>query len=413
MRLFEASQRPGGVVRTESARGYLLELGPNTVRPTPELWMLVNALDLTGEALLADPRTPRYVEVDGALHALPASPGAFLGTRLLSLRGKLRILAEPFVPRGHRGSETVRQFFARRLGREVADRIVEPFVAGIWAGTSDALAIAESFPSFARWESESGSILRGAFAARHGARSSSTRPPRGLLSFRAGMETLPRRLASELGDRLSLGLRVESVCPARPKVGWTLSTSAGDVSAARVVIATPAPAAARLVAGFAPEAAAALGSIPHPPLAVVHLSSLGPAPPPGFGHLVAPQVGRRILGAVWSSNLFPGRAPAGASLYTVFLGGARDAPAVDLPDGELATLASRDLNAALRRTDAFEAIRVTKYASAIPQYDAGHRGRIETLLAAEARFPGLEFLGSYRGGISVGDVVRSALAVSL
>ena len=407
--LFEASDRAGGVVLSEKVDGYLLELGPNTVRPTPELWRLVHELGLESEALLADPRMPRYIDFGGRLHRLPASPGAFLRTGLLSPRGKLRLLAEPFTRPEDASGETVRAFFTRRLGREVADRFVEPFIAGIWAGSSDQLSIEQAFPVLARWETERGSLTRGAIAARRKAPREPVARKRGLLSFPAGLERLPRRLAEDLGPRARLGVAVDSL--ARATHGWKLSVAGVSVEVERVCLATPAAEAARLVESVAPDAAAALSGIPHTPLVVVHLSAPAGERRAGFGHLVVPQSGRRVLGAIWSSSLFAGRAPSGRALYTAFLGGARDPGALSLVDEEVIEIASRDLCAALETRERFEPVRITRYPRAIPQYDLDHRGRMKTLSRAEAALPGLSFLGSYRGGISVGDVVRSALAV--
>jgi oxygen-dependent protoporphyrinogen oxidase len=407
--LLETSARPGGAVRTERRDGFLLELGPNTVRPTPELWSLVGALGLAGEALLADPRLPRYVDWGGKLHALPMSPGALASTPLLSARGKLRLLAEPFASRGGDSEESVHAFFARRLGPEVADRFIEPFVGGIFAGSSRALSIAAAFPSLARWDRDHGGLLRGALAERK--KSPRDRSvPRGLLSFRGGLEKLPRALAASLGSRLATETRVETV---EPLGGgrWKLATSRGEREADRVVLASPAWEAARLVRSFAPEAADALAGVPHPFLAVVHLRvSIASLPRPfhGFGHLVVPQEGRRILGAVWSSSLFSGRAPDGQALVTVFLGGARDPEAAGLSDGELTAVAARDTASALGAREEPRPVSITRYARSIPQYTAGHLARIEELSRAEARWPGLVFLGNYRGGVSVGDVVKQA-----
>ncbi|MEP6471792.1 MAG: protoporphyrinogen oxidase [Acidobacteriota bacterium] len=407
--LLEESPRPGGVVRTEERDGWLLELGPNTVRPTPELWSLVESLGLEPEAMLADPRLPRFVDFGGRLHALPGSLSGMVSSRLLSTRGKLRLLAEPLVPRGDASRETVREFVTRRLGPEVAERLVEPFVSGIWAGRSDRLSLAEAFPLLARWESQSGSLTRGALAGLLRMPKAKRSERRGLVSFRHGLETLPRRLAESLGGRARFGARVESV---RRDAGvWRLEVAGSDVVADRLCIATAAPEAARLVAGVDADSAAALSAIPHPPLVVLHLSTPAAGGLRGFGHLVVPQPARRILGAIWSSSIFPGRAPAGRSLLTVFLGGVRDPDAIDLDDDALRDVAARDLAAALGIPADFGAVRVTRYPRAIPQYDAGHRSRLETLARAEARLPGLSFLGSYRGGVSVGDVVRQALAI--
>ena len=408
--LLEASDRPGGAVRTERKDGFLLELGPNTVRPTPELWDLVGDLGLRDEALLADPRLPRYVEWDGKLHALPMGPGSLIGTPLLSARGKLRLLAEPFARRGTDAEESVHAFFARRLGEEIADRFIEPFVGGIFAGSSRDLSIAAAFPSLARWDREHGSILRGALADRKKKTPRDRSVPRGLLSFRDGLETLPKALASSLGGRLEPGTRVEAVTPL-PGGRWKLMTSRGERETDRVVLASPAWESARLLRSFAPEAADALAGIPHPFLAVVHgsvaLASL-PGPFHGFGHLVVPQAGRRILGAVWSSSLFAGRAPEGQTLITIFLGGARDPEAETLSDDELTRIAAADAAAALGATEGLRAVSITRYSRSIPQYVFGHLDRIETLARAESRWPGLVLIGNYRGGVSVGDVVEQA-----
>jgi oxygen-dependent protoporphyrinogen oxidase len=405
--LFEESDHPGGVVRSANQDGYLLELGPNSVRPTPELWGLVEELGLESEALLANPSMPRFIDFGGRLHAVPMSPGGLFGTKLLSARGKLRLFAEPFVRRGDPGGESVSAFFSRRLGNEVAERLVEPFVSGIWGGRGDGLSVAQAFPSLARWEVGSGSVVRGALAEMRRRPKNAPRGKRGLLSFREGLAALPRRLAEELGSRARFGRRVDSVVPEHG--GWKLSVSGEEFRADRVCIAAPAREAARLTDSFAPEAAGALRAIPSAPLAVLHLAS-APSAREGFGHLVVPQPGRRILGAIWSSSLFPGRAPAGRSLFTVFLGGARDPDALQLSDSALVDAASRDL-AAVGLPRAIEAVRVTRYAGAIPQYDLDHAKRMEALVEAERLHPGLGFLGNYRGGVSVGDVVRSALAL--
>jgi len=411
--LLESSDRAGGAVRTERRDGFLMELGPNTVRPTRELWALVGELGLKDRALLADPRLPRFVEWNGKLHPLPMSPGGLIGTKLLSARAKLRLLAEPFRRSEAGPEESVHAFFARRLGEEVADRFIEPFVGGIFAGSSHSLSIAAAFPSFARWDSDHGSIVRGAIAERRRAAKApeSERPPRGLLSFGDGLETLARAVAAGLGDRLRTGTRVESLTPANGARTWVLRTAGGERKGDNVVLAAPAWEAARLVREFAPEAAEALGAIPHPFLAVAHLSvplaSL-PGPLHGFGHLVVPQKGRRILGAVWSSSLFQGRAPQGTALVTVFLGGSRDPDAARLSDPELSKVAVRDLAGALGAKQDPRVVLLTRYSRSIPQYTAGHLARIAVLEKTEARFPGLTFLGNYRGGVSVGDVVKNA-----
>lgn len=405
--LLEASSRVGGVVRTEQREGFLLELGPNTVRPTPEIWRLVGALGLEEDVLLSEPRSPRYIDFGGRLHLLPQSLPAMLRTRLLSARGKLRLLGEPLVSRGD-GRESISEFFARRLGREFSERLMGPFVSGIFAGDAARLSATACFPTLARWEAERGSLLRGALAARNPTGGRKT--PRGLLSFREGVDTFPKRIAGALGSRVRLDTPVRAIQPLSGS--WAITASPETLSARRIVLAAPAPDAARLVAPFEPEASRALAEVPYASLAVLHLSwpeSAFPRALHGFGHLVVPQPDRRILGAVWSSSLFPGRAPKGQTLLTVFIGGALDPDAVSFPDAELTAIATRDLSAALEVRGEPRLLAITRYPRALPQYDFDHARRLAAIQGAEARWPSLLYLGNYRGGVSVGDVVRNAL----
>jgi protoporphyrinogen/coproporphyrinogen III oxidase len=408
--VLEASNRPGGVVRTDRRNGFLLELGPNTVRPTVPIWSLVATLGLSGDALFAGARAPRYVDFGGELHALPMNPLSLLRSRLLSASGKCRLLTEPFRRAAPAEDETVADFVRRRLGPEAVERLVEPFVAGVFAGSASRLSVAAAFPRLARWEREHGSLVFGALADRRRT-ARAAKPPRGLLSFRDGLEALPRALAATLGSRFRPNAAVTEIAPG-PGGGWAVSLRSERLEADRVFLALPAPCAAVLVSGFAPDAASALAAIPHPPLAVLHLSWPESAllrALDGFGHLVCPNPARRILGAVWSSSLFPGRAPSGRALLTVFLGGSRDPGAPSLSDDALTAIAARDLQAeGIARGDP-DRVLVTRWEKAIPQYERGHERRMDALSAAEARWAGLTFLGNYRGGVSVGDVVASGL----
>jgi protoporphyrinogen/coproporphyrinogen III oxidase len=218
-------------------------------------------------------------------------------------------------------------------------------------------------------------------------------------------------MARSLAPAVLAGCCVRAIVPGRDR--WTVSTQGKDFDADRVILATPAYRAGALISTFAKDAALALDAVSHPPLAVLHLSwpqaSL-PRALAGFGHLVASSANRRILGAVWSSSLFPGRAPDGRALLTAFLGGSRDPKALELSDAELIGAAARDLeNEDLVRGQP-EAVMVTRWPKAIPQYERGHGQRMETVADVERRFRGLRFAGNYRGGVSVAEVLRAGLA---
>ncbi|MGH9399252.1 MAG: protoporphyrinogen oxidase, partial [Thermoanaerobaculia bacterium] len=310
--LLEAGSRPGGVVATDRVDGYLIERGPNTVRPTAELWSLVADLGLLSEVELASPSATRYLDFGGRLQPMPMSLPGLIGTRLLSARGKLRLLAEPFIRRRGPEDESVRDFFTRRLGPEVAERFIEPFVSGIFAGDAGELAAAAAFPAWKTMDTRYGSLVRGAMRSRKDRALAAVKPPRGLLSFRQGLSTLPLTIAALLGDRLKLDAAVREI--ARAASGWRVATDSGAFEAARLILAAPSRESAALVRNVAPEAAAALAAIPSPALAVLHLAWPEDAfarPPRGFGYLVVPQAGRRILVCLWTSSLFSRRAPEG------------------------------------------------------------------------------------------------------
>src|SRR5262245_49376330 len=165
--LIESSDRPGGVIQSDEAEEFLIERGPNSFRGTSTLLDLFGELGLMDELVTADPRAPAFVYTGRALEAVPMSPLAALSTRLISTKGKLRLLREPFVPaRRATGEESIASFVRRRLGPEVLDNIIAPFLSGIYAGDPEQLSIqATTFSKMARMEAESGSIFRGLWKA--------------------------------------------------------------------------------------------------------------------------------------------------------------------------------------------------------------------------------------------------------
>ncbi|MFY9555443.1 MAG: protoporphyrinogen oxidase, partial [Blastocatellia bacterium] len=231
--LLERSDRVGGVIQSERIDGFLIERGPNSSQGGEELLALVEELEMTAELIEANPKAPAYVYFNGRLHPVPSSPAAFLKSGLLSLGGKLRILKEPFVPARQSGAEeSVASFARRRIGQEPAERLVAPFVAGIYAGDADQLSVQAAFPRLASLESGYGSLFRGMFAKARQARrakraaagsavANAVPARKRLCSFRSGMSHLPRMLAAKLGEDLLTAcseLRI-SDCSLRSETG--------------------------------------------------------------------------------------------------------------------------------------------------------------------------------------------------
>src|SRR5215210_1519190 len=169
--LVEKSDRVGGVIQSEKVDRYLVERGPNSSQGTEELLALVEELGITDQIAEGDPKAPAYVFFNDKLHPVPSGGGAFIKSKLLSLRGKLRILREPIV--GKRASdeeESVASFARRRIGREAAERMVAPFVSGIYAGDAEKLSVQAAFPRLANLEANYGGLFRGTFAKAREAR---------------------------------------------------------------------------------------------------------------------------------------------------------------------------------------------------------------------------------------------------
>jgi oxygen-dependent protoporphyrinogen oxidase len=426
--VLEARPRPGGSIESHHRDGFLLEWGPNSFARKPEAENLITDLGLEDELLRAPMRDhPRFIFKDGSLHEVPTGPLALLRTPLLSFRGKLRILREPFLRTRPPADESVADFVRRHLGPEVLDTLVAPFVSGIYAGDAEQMSLPGAFPLLHEWARARGSVIRGAIAGRHGSgvepkprRRRARRHPAALCSFRSGLGRLPEALAARLGDRLRCDAPVSDLQIERTDGGaahWRITTrgDSGEESvwdASAVVIATPPHAAARFTRGCLPGASKALGAIEPVSLVVIHLGvpldSLT-HPPRGFGFLVPRSQGVRILGTLWTSSVFEGRAPEGHALLTIFCGGATDPDAVDLDDAAVTQVVQDDLRETMGWDGRSALVNIVRQRATLPSYHLGHVERIADIeRAAESCAAPVKFLGNYRRGISIPDCIRQA-----
>ena len=312
--------------------------------------------------------------------------------------------------------ESLEQFVTRRFGPEVLRNLVGPFVSGIYAGDPARLSARAVFPEVVELEEKHGSVLKGILRS---ARSSpKRRPPRLLASFREGLHALPRALAGKLGGgAILLGARVEELTP-KPRAGrnrFALGLRTGSeklsLEADAVVLAVPAYHAADLVRPLSAALAVELAGVEYPPLASVCIAfRKGEVPRPldGFGFLVPRGEGVRSLGCIWSSSLFPGRAPEGSALLTLFLGGATDPEIASLPDDAVTARAQSDLESTLGIAARGRVLQLERHPRAIPQYTLGHLERLDRVGKELSRFPGLFLAGNYLRGVSIGDCARQA-----
>jgi oxygen-dependent protoporphyrinogen oxidase len=423
--VLEAADAPGGKVRTSVQDGYTFDWGPNGfLTNVPETVAL--ARDLGLEARLrpaADAAAQRFVYRDGGLRALPTSPGTFLRSELLSLPGKLRALSEPLLARAVRREETVHDFVARHFGHEAARVFAGVFVAGITAGDPRELSLDALFPRLRLLEASHGSLLRGMAAARRGerARPPGSAEPTGdgrLTSFAGGVQVLVDALVANLGPRLRTGAPVVALRDAVGRTGGAVVELADGeaLEVDAVVLATPAFAAADLLAPTAPEAAAALAAVRYADVAVVALGydRIDVARPlDGFGFLAPRGEGVRSLGVLWSSSTFPDQAPPGKVALRAIAGGTLDPGFVALSDEDALAAVRRDLERTMGIVAEPESVRIVRWPRGIPQFTLGHRERIEGAREALARrWPRLALAGNYLDGVGLNDVVRSARAAA-
>lgn len=414
--LYEAGDRPGGVIRSIREQGFLAEFGPNSILETsPKIVGLVRDLGLESRRLYSDPAAEnRYLVRGGRPVCLPASPLKFFGTPLFSLGAKLRLLREPFLPRGPVGvEESVAQFVLRRLGQEWLDYAINPMIAGIYAGDPARLSVPHGFPRLAALEEKYGSLIKGQIlgARDRKARGEVSKQEAKKVSFDEGLQVLTDTLAARLGPAVRLQSPVTRLERTGP--GWRVGvrTAAGEGAAEHpaVLLAAPAYRLAEVTLA-APGAPGLEGLAPihYPPVASVVLGFRRddvPHPLDGFGMLV-PEVEKfGILGTLFSSSLFPNRAPAGQVLLTTYVGGVR-APELALkPEDELVALTVRDLRAILGVRGEPTYRHVVVYPRAIPQYEVGY-GRYKSLMDdLEAKAPGIFLAGHFRNGISLGDSI--------
>lgn len=414
--VYEAAARLGGVIQSIEKDGYLAEFGPNTVLETsPKIAALIRDLGLEGRRLYSNPAAGnRYVVRGKHLVNLPGSPFAFLMTPLFSWSAKLRLLAEPFIRRSDPEiEESLAEFVLRRIGQEFLDYAINPFVAGVYAGDPARLSVRQSFPKLHALEEKYGSLIKGQILGarerrRHAGVSKQDVPT---FSFEHGLQELIDALGRHLEGSLRLQSRVTRL--ERQDSDWTVTVQ-GHGEAIRhsgVLLAAPAYRLAELdLEGVDDLSLAPLDEIRYPPVASVVLGFRREDvahPLDGFGMLIPAVEGFRILGTIFSSSLFPHRAPSGHVTLTSYVGGTRAPELAGRSAAELAAIVAEDLRVLLGVRGQPTFCHHVHYPRAIPQYEVGY-GRFKQLMAhLESRAPGLFFAGHYRDGISLGDSMAS------
>lgn len=418
--LVEKEPRLGGMVVTDHEDGFLIEGGPDSfVAAKGSVLELAAELGLADEVISSRPQHGgSYVWWEGVLHPLPAGlllmvPSRLrplFGSRLLSWRGKIRVLADLVLPRSRRdGDESLESFVTRRLGSEVLERIAEPLIAGIHAAEPHTMSLRASFPRFLEMEREHRSLILAARAA-------DSAPARSgglshFASFSQGMGRLTSSLAARLEEaEVITGVGVAVIRAGEPGTYQIGLDDGMELRATGVVLATPAPITSGLLTELAPDAAAALGEIRQLATAAATIAYRTEDLPPlsGAGFVVPRVQQRRIMGVSHLSRKWEGRVPdPRLTLLRVYVGGPDGQELARSGDDHLMGVVGEELEAMLGITARPVRSWAHVWEEGLHQYTIGHLDRVARAECAMGAWPGLALAGAGFHGIGLNECVDS------
>lgn len=418
VKLLESGSNVGGVIQSKNSNGFLLDYGANTLNirlKTTKSFLIDchawdDCIDANQEA------SKRMIIRDGRIIDLPHSFASFLTSPFLSLRGKLRLLCEPFISRGkHTENESVDSFISRRLGKEALDYAGNPFLAGIFAAKPESLNLKQAFPKMWEIEDKYRSLFLGFRKKNKEADNPNLKKPR-LVSFAQGMKELPQKIGSILKEEIFCNQTVKTVCRNSNTWDITVQTKSGEIykeTFDQVISTVPSHKILSLewenIKGM--KELDTLASSKHFPLALVYLGFKKDDishPLDGFGFLVPEAERLNILGTLFSSTLFPGRAPEGQVLLTTFVGGERNPELARLPVKNLVTLVQEELSKVLgiKGEPSFQEVKLWPQAIPLPDLEMGNRKKAAKKLSKLN--PGLSFSGSYLSGASLPNCLEAS-----
>ena len=412
--VYEADSRPGGKIWSDKTDGFLCEKGVNGFLDNkPKTLQLCDYLGL--EPLKSsDNARRRFIFSKGKLNQLSESPLSFLKSDLISWHGKLRIIYELIAPKGPE-DETVADFVIRRLGKESLEKLIDPMCSGIFAGDPYKMSIKHCFPRIKELEQNYGSLIRAMIKLQKEKKKLQTHekvsaaPTGNLTSFYNGAQTITDELAERLGERIKFGVSVKGL--EKDGSRYKVHTSQGIDSADIIILASPAHASSEIMRDFNIKLSKVLSEIPYAPVSVVCfgykrekvLHSLQ-----GFGFLIPHTEGKKILGTLWDSSIFPNRAPEGYVLLRNMIGGAKSPELAMLDDNAIIGAVFDELMSIISLRGEPDMVRIYRWEKAIPQYVMGHGDRLKFIDESLKSYHGLYLTGNSYRGIGMNDCIENA-----
>lgn len=411
----------GGVMESFSNNGYLFDRGPNSgLETSPTIKEIVDEVGLADDFVYANQEgNKRYIIRNNKLMAIPVKPGEFIKSELFSGAAKLRLFAEPFIGRSEDGYyQSIADFVKRRLGREFLDYAINPFVAGVYAGSPEELSVKSAFPKLYALEEKYGGIFVGAIKSsrERKKRAEQSKHAAKMFSFRNGMQSFPKAIAAYIGDKIRFNCEVTKVLKNGEKylIEYVSANETFTTECDSIISTVPAYKAGEIFKHLDSEGNEHFSSVYYPPVAVMYLGYNKTdikRPLDGFGFLIPAKEKKTFLGAIFSSVLFPSRSPEEKASFTLFIGGSRSPELFSL-DKEILIKKVIEEFQELMQIEAKPVYNSMKmWEKAIPQYNIGYIEHENYFNEFEKKHKGIILGGNYRGGISVGDCVKNSVEV--
>lgn len=418
--ILEQNSEAGGAMQTKVVDDFLIDFGPNSgLETTPKIREIVNEIGLANEMIYANEEgNIRYILKNNKLLALPTSPIKFLRTKLFSVQAKLRILKEPFIGKSQDGYyQSIAEFVERRLGKEFLDNAIDPFVSGVFAGDPTKLSVKSAFPKLYRLEEVYGGLIKGMFkGAKERKRSNEeSKQSAKMFSFKYGMQSFPKAIAKNIKGRIFYNCIIENIVKNNNKVIVELEQNGikGKITSDALISTIPSHRLVKISHMFDSELTKHLNEIYYPPVLVLFLGyeiKSITQKLDGFGFLIPSKENKKFLGAIWSSTIFKNRAPKDNAAFTIFVGGARN-PEFKVTDvDEKITEVLKEFHEIMGIKTQPILLQWKFWNKAIPQYNLGYVEHENYFDQFEKNNPGIFLSGNFRGGISVGDCIKSSYA---
>ncbi len=419
-KIVDKSAKTGGVIQTISEKGFVYETGPNTgVVSSPEMAELFEDLAGKCELEIADPSAKRrLIWKDNQWHALPSGLWSAITTPLFTWGDKFRILGEPWRKKGTDPNEKLAELVKRRLGRSFLDYAIDPFISGIYAGNPNELVTRYALPKLWKLEQDYGSFIKGAIKkAKLPKDERDKKATKEVFSAKGGLGRLIDALTESIGSENILLSAETMVKPISGGFQLQITTPEQliSVETPHLITTCGGYALPKLLPFLDEEEVAPFNELKYAAVTQVLLGfdkwkgiSLK-----AFGGLVPGKENKNILGVLFTSSFFEGRAPKGGALLSVFMGGTKRPDIAEMDNYEIESLINKDLPRMMsNRSLNPDMLRILRYPKAIPQYTESSGKRFDMIELLQQKYPGLILAGNIRDGIGMSDRVKQGRTIA-